>query len=138
MFEFHSTIYSFVLPRHLLLRNVLLQPSSGWRNINFRGAAGSGNWGLTSLTYVGVLDLLVQRVLLLGWLWDLICETKYIMIPLWHMYYGNMGCCVFKCKTRMIFASAQNQHTQRKFMIFENWCSGELSKIGHHFSNKVI
>ena len=23
-------------------------------------------------------------------------------------------------------------------MNFENWCSGELSKIGHHFSNKVI
>ena len=55
-----------------------------------------GRRRLTSLTYVGVLDLLVQRVLLLGWLWDLICETKYIMIPLWHMYYGNMGCCVFK------------------------------------------
>ena len=23
-------------------------------------------------------------------------------------------------------------------MNFENWCNGELSKIGHHFSNKVI
>ena len=23
-------------------------------------------------------------------------------------------------------------------MNFENWCRGELSKIGHHFSNKVI
>ena len=23
-------------------------------------------------------------------------------------------------------------------MKFENWCSGELSTIGHHFSNKVI
>ena len=27
---------------------------------------------------------------------------------------------------------------QRKSLNFENWCSGELSKIGHHFSNKVI
>ena len=26
---------------------------------------------------------------------------------------------------------------QRKFFDFEIWCSGELSKIGHHFSNKV-
>ena len=27
----------------------------------------------------------------------------------------------------------KNQHTQRKFMNFENWCNGELSKLGHHF-----
>jgi hypothetical protein len=31
-----------------------------------------------------------------------------------------------------------NQQTQRKLLNFENWCSGELSKIGHDFSNKVI
>ena len=30
------------------------------------------------------------------------------------------------------------QHTPRKFMNFENWCNGELSKIGHHFSNYLI
>ena len=23
-------------------------------------------------------------------------------------------------------------------MNFENWCNGELSKIGHHFSNYLI
>ena len=33
---------------------------------------------------------------------------------------------------------SKNQHIQRKFLNFENWCSGELSKIGHHFSNQVI
>ena len=33
---------------------------------------------------------------------------------------------------------AKNQHTQRNFMNFENWCNGELSKIGHNFSNNVI
>mgnify|MGYP006888599605 CR=1 FL=1 len=27
-----------------------------------------------------------------------------------------------------------NQHTQRKLLNFENWVSGEVSKIGHHFS----
>ena len=32
----------------------------------------------------------------------------------------------------------KNQHTQRKLLNFENWCSGELSKIGHHFFIKVI
>ena len=32
----------------------------------------------------------------------------------------------------------KNQRTQSKLLNFENWFSGELSKIGHHFSNKVI
>ena len=32
----------------------------------------------------------------------------------------------------------KNQCTQRKLLNFENWFNGELSKIGHHFSNKVI
>ena len=27
---------------------------------------------------------------------------------------------------------------QMKLPNFENWCFGELSKFGHHFSNKVI
>ena len=27
----------------------------------------------------------------------------------------------------------KNQHTQRKLLNFENWVSGEVSKIGHHF-----
>ena len=28
----------------------------------------------------------------------------------------------------------KNQHTQRKLLNFENRVSGEVSKIGHHFS----
>ena len=32
----------------------------------------------------------------------------------------------------------KNQHTQRKLLSFEFWINGELSKIGHHFSIKVI
>jgi hypothetical protein len=32
----------------------------------------------------------------------------------------------------------KNQHTQRKLLNFEFWINDELSKIGHHFSNKVI
>ena len=27
----------------------------------------------------------------------------------------------------------KNQHTQRKLLNFENWCNGEVSKIGHRF-----
>ena len=32
----------------------------------------------------------------------------------------------------------KNQNTQRKFVNFENWCNGELSKIGHHLSDLKI
>ena len=33
----------------------------------------------------------------------------------------------------------KNQHTLRKSLNFENWCSGELLKIGqHHFCNEVL
>ena len=32
----------------------------------------------------------------------------------------------------------KNQQTQRKLLNFEFLNNGELSKIGHHFSNKVI
>jgi hypothetical protein len=32
----------------------------------------------------------------------------------------------------------KNQHTQRKLLNFEFWINGELSKIGHHFSNKKM
>ena len=32
----------------------------------------------------------------------------------------------------------KNQHTQRKLLNFEFWINDELSKIGHHFSNKVV
>ena len=32
----------------------------------------------------------------------------------------------------------KNQLWQMKLLNFENWCNGELSKIGHHFSNIVI
>ena len=32
----------------------------------------------------------------------------------------------------------KNQHNQRKLLNFEFWINGELSKIGHHFSNKKI
>ena len=32
----------------------------------------------------------------------------------------------------------KNQYTPRISMNFENSCSGELSKIGHNFSDKII
>jgi hypothetical protein len=30
----------------------------------------------------------------------------------------------------------KNQHSKRKVLNFEFWINGELSKIGHHFSDK--
>ena len=32
----------------------------------------------------------------------------------------------------------KNQYTQRKLLNFENWVNGEVSKVEHHFSNKMI
>jgi hypothetical protein len=32
----------------------------------------------------------------------------------------------------------KNQHTQWKLLNFDFLINGELSKIGHHFSNEVI
>ena len=34
--------------------------------------------------------------------------------------------------------STKNQHTKRKFLNFENWGNGELSKIGLHLKMDVI
>jgi hypothetical protein len=51
-----------------------------------------------------------------------------------HVHYGNTGCGVFQERdTKLEWFLAKNQHTQRKLLNFENWSSGELSKIGHHF-----
>ena len=55
------------------------------------------------------------------------------------MEYGISGCGVFK-------AGIQNKKgfwlkincIQMKIPNFENWINGELSKIGHHFSNKRL
>ena len=36
--------------------------------------------------------------------------------------------------TKLEIFLPKNQHTQSKLLNFENWVSGEVSKIGHHFS----
>ena len=50
----------------------------------------------------------------------------------------NTDCRVFKwaVQNQKRFLP-KNQYTQKKLLNFENLCSGELSKIEHHFSNKV-
>ena len=40
--------------------------------------------------------------------------------------------------TKLEIFLPKNQHNQRKLVYFEDWRSGEPSKIGHYFSNKVI
>ena len=52
------------------------------------------------------------------------------------MYSETLSSQIFYCKqggTKFERFLPKNQHTQRKLLNFENWCSGELSKIGHHF-----
>ena len=36
--------------------------------------------------------------------------------------------------TKLEIFLPKNQHTQRKLLNFENWVSGEVSKIGHNFN----
>ena len=53
------------------------------------------------------------------------------------MHYGNTGSGVFKRGgTKLDRFLPKNQHTHRKLLSFENWVSGEVSKIGHHFSKQ--
>ena len=52
--------------------------------------------------------------------------------------YGNTGCGVFNGGYKLERFLPRNQHIQRKLLNFEFWINGELSKIGHHYSNKVI
>jgi hypothetical protein len=54
--------------------------------------------------------------------------------PLWQYGLWNFQAGGTKLKRYM----HKNQHTQRKLLNFEFRINGELSKIGHHFSNKKI
>ena len=40
----------------------------------------------------------------------------------------------FQGGTKLKSFLLKNQHTQRKSLNLENWVSGEVSKIEHHFS----
>ena len=52
--------------------------------------------------------------------------------------YGNTGCGLFMQGFNLERFLHKNQHTQWKLLKFEFWIDGELSEMGHHFSNKVI
>ena len=57
-------------------------------------------------------------------LWGVIVQTQGIIV------YGNMGCWGFnRGDTKLERFLPNNQHTQRKLLNFENWCSGGVSKI---------
>ena len=65
---------------------------------------------------------------------------------LWHLQFIVEASTIYcRCLVWQSFKSGhtklerflpKKQHT--KLLNFYNWCSGELSKIGHHFSDKVI
>ena len=60
-----------------------------------------------------------------------ICEIQVQVIPkVWQYRLWS-----FKSRdTKLERFFPKNQHTQRKLLNFENWFSGEVSKIGHRFS----
>ena len=78
------------------------------------------------------------------WYWDQFIWNLWAKKHYWWSGYttsradafesGNTGCRVFKLERFL----PKNQQSQRKLLNFENLCNGELSKIGQHFSNKVI
>ena len=68
-------------------------------------------------------------------LWDYVFGKILILL---NVHYGNTSCGVFKGGYKIRKILTKNQHTQRKLLNFEFWSNGERSKIGHHFSNKVI
>jgi hypothetical protein len=54
-----------------------------------------------------------------------------------YIRFGNTGCGVLRFQTegtKLERFLPKNQHTKRKLLNFENWVSGEVSKIEHHFS----
>ena len=58
--------------------------------------------------------------------------TLTILYVLWH--YGLWS---FQTGgTKLGRFLLKNQHTQRELLNFENLVSGEVSKIGHHFSKQ--
>ena len=60
--------------------------------------------------------------------------VKLLSFPVWQSRLWSFQTGVTKSERFL----HNNQHTQRKLLNFEFWINGELSKIGHHFSNKVI
>ena len=68
---------------------------------------------------------------------ELTCDLCQEKLPTPEQYrrYGNIGCGVFKGEihTKLERFLPKNQHSPRKFLHFENWCNGEVSKIEHHF-----
>ena len=49
-----------------------------------------------------------------------------LTIFLKYVPYGNTGCRVFKGDTKLEIFLPKNQHTERKLLNFEKWCSGEV------------
>jgi hypothetical protein len=60
-------------------------------------------------------------------------KSSWLLVPLGHELLSfQVG------GTKLERFLLKNHHNQRKLLNFENWRCGKLSKIGHHFSNKVI
>ena len=65
--------------------------------------------------------------------------SRTYLLSMYLPSYGSTGCGVFKRGVKKLEKNLhKNQDTQRKLLNFEFWINSELSKIGHHFINKVI
>ena len=48
----------------------------------------------------------------------------------WHPYYGNTGCWIFKWGYKISKVLPKNQHTQSKLLNFKNWVLTSCWKLG--------
>ena len=63
------------------------------------------------------------------------CQMKMLLYLVLIAYYGNRGCRDFKRGLKVESVLPKNKHTQKKSLTFEDWCSGEVSKIIRMFLN---
>ena len=59
--------------------------------------------------------------------WEIVLESMLTSMAIRVVEFSNGG-------TKLEIHVPKNQHIQRKLLNFENWVNGEVSKIGHHFS----
>ena len=106
-------------------------------------------WAFLCLLYCQFLERHNREVLLYNTLFRRkTCWTNHLLLQLCHLMafdhldgshvpgYGNTGCRVFKWGVQnwKDFCLKINIPKESYWMNVENWCNGEVSKIGHHFT----
>ena len=90
------------------------------------------------------LDRMIYGFFILKIEWNVLNKSENILFSeankaIYSVYTMVIRIFEFSCGgTKLERFLPKNQRTQRKLLKCNNWFNGELLKIGHHFSNKVI